>query len=316
MATNKDNSAAQDAAKKALAAVQAKKKAESTKSSGTAAETKATAPKAKVQHNITHVGQESTSAEELLAITRKNALPYRIGAIILWVLAIAFEVFAILFFTHKFEPAFAAENPGWTISWVVCLVLDLACVIIGSQLWKKGNHLDPASAKNKVRFWIHNNLGVFLSVLAFLPFIIFVLTDKKADKKTKTIAAIAAAAALLIGGLTSVDWNPISQEELLEAAGTTSVYWTDSGTVYHLYEDCSHLNHSVELKEGTSDAAIENGKTRACKTCEARAIREADEAAQAAANAGKTDTDTGTTDSSDKTDTNAGETGDAGANGN
>lgn len=310
MATKNDNSAAQDAAKKALAAVQAKKAAEKSKA---ADETRATgAAKTKVQHNITHVGQESTNKEELLAITKKNAMPYRIAAIILWILAIGFEVFAILFFTHKFEPAFAAENPGWIISWVVCLVLDLVCVIIGSQLWKKANHLDPASAKNKTKFWIHNNLGVFLSVLAFLPFIIFVLTDKKADKKMKTIAAVAAAVALVVGGLTSVDWNPISQEELLEAAGTTEVYWTDSGTVYHLYEDCSHLNHSVELKEGTTTTAIENGKTRACKTCEARAIREADEAAQAAADAGKTDTNSGTTDSSDKTDTNAGEAGDAG----
>lgn len=307
MATKNDNSAAQDAAKKALAAAQAKKAAAKAKTSAPADDTRAGASKTKVQHNITHVGQESTSTEELLAITRKNALPYRIGAIVLWVLALAFEVFAILFFTHKFEPAFAAENPGWVISWVVCLVLDLACVIIGSQLWKKGNHLDPVSAKNKTRFWIHNNLGVFMSVLAFLPFIIFVLLDKKADKKMKTIAVVAAAVALVIAGLTSVDWNPISQEELLEAAGTNSVYWTDSGTVYHLYEDCSHLNHSVELKEGTSDAAIENGKTRACKTCEARALREADEAAQAAADAGKVDTPTDTTDT---TDNNSGDTGD------
>ncbi len=300
MATKKDNTAAQDAAKKALAAVQAKKNAEKTRSTAASTRASTSAPKAKVQHNITHVGQESTNTEELLAITRKNALPYRIGAIILWVLALAFEVFAILFFTHKFEPKFAAENPGWIISWVVCLVLDLVCVIIGSQLWKKGNHLDPASAKNKVRFWIHNNLGVFISVLAFLPFIIFVLLDKKADKKMKTIAAVAAVVALIIGGLTSVDWNPISQEELLEAAGTTEVFWTDSGTVYHLYEDCSHLNHSVELKEGTTTTAIENGKTRACKTCEARALREADEVAQAAADAGKTNEDTADTDA-DKT---------------
>ena len=52
MATNKNNDAAQDAAKKALAAVQAKKAAE----------------KKKVEHTITHVGQESSSAEELLAL--------------------------------------------------------------------------------------------------------------------------------------------------------------------------------------------------------------------------------------------------------
>ena len=37
------------------------------------------------------------------------------------------------------------------------------------------------------------------------------------DKKTKTIAGIVAIVALLIGGLASYDWNPISTEQL-EAA--------------------------------------------------------------------------------------------------
>ena len=273
MATQKNN-AAQEAAQKALAAAKQKKAAE----------------KGKIEHNITHVGGTTTTTEELLAATRKNAMPYRIGAIILWVLGLAFEVFAILIFVHKIDFKFTVENPGWTIAWAVCLGLDLICVIIGSQLWKKGNHLDPASEKDKVRFWIHNNLGVFVSVVAFLPFIIIVLTDKKASKQSKTIAAIAAVVALLIAGLTSVDWNPISQEEMLENAHIDTVYWTASGTVYHAYSDCSHLNNSVELLEGDSATAIENGKTRMCKTCEARIAREA-------AAAGETVTDT-----TDKTD--------------
>ena len=259
MATQKNNTAAQEAAKKALEAAQAKKSA------------------TKKEHTYTQVGQQSTSKEELLAATRANALPYRIFAIILWILAIAFEVFAILIFFHKVEFSFTVENPGWTISWIVCLVLDLICVIIGSQLWKKANHLDPGSNKNKVGFFLRNNLGVIVAIIAFVPFLILVLLDKNSDKKTKTIAAIVAAAALLIGGLTSVDWNPISQEEMLANAHIETVYWTASGTVYHAYDDCPHLNNTVELLTGTAASAIENGKTRLCKTCEARAIREGDE---------------------------------------
>lgn len=276
MATNKDNSNLQDAAKKALAAVQAKKAAE--KANASAAGESGT--RAGVQHNITHVEQQSASKDELLAVTKKNARPYRIAAVILWILAIAFEVFAILCFKKVFKWNFIAENPGWTVSWIVCLVLDLACVIIGSQLWKKGNHLDPASAKNKTRFWLHNNLGVIVSVIAFAPFIIFVLTDKKAGKQSKVIAAVVAVVALLIAGLTSVDWNPVSQEEMLEEAGVESgevyeqVYWTKSGTVYHLFEDCGHLKNSPDLMEGTSVAAVESGKTRLCKTCYSRAVAE------------------------------------------
>ncbi len=262
MAKN-SNDAAKDAAKKALAAAAAKKETE----------------KKKVTHTYTEVGGQSIGKEELLEATRKNALPYRIFAVILWVLAIAAEVFAILIFTHKIEFSFTVENPGWTISWIVCIVLDLIFVVAGSLLWKKGNHLDPASKKNKVRFWLHNNLGVIVSVIAFAPFIIIVLTDKNADKKSKTIAAVVAAAALVIAGLFSYDWNPLSQEEMLENADIETVYWTASGTVFHAYDDCSHLNNTVELFKGTSSTAIENGKTRLCKTCEARALREAEEGA-------------------------------------
>ncbi len=262
MAKN-SNDAAKDAAKKALAAAAAKKETE----------------KKKVTHTYTEVGGQSIGKEELLAATRKNALPYRIFAVILWVLAIAAEVFAILIFTHKIEFSFTVENPGWTISWIVCIVLDLIFVVAGSLLWKKGNHLDPASKKNKVRFWLHNNLGVIVSVIAFAPFIIIVLTDKNADKKSKTIAAVVAAAALVIAGLFSYDWNPLSQEEMLENADIETVYWTASGTVFHAYDDCSHLNNTVELFKGTSSTAIENGKTRLYKTCEARALREAEEGA-------------------------------------
>lgn len=261
MATQK-KSAAQEAAEKALAAAKSQK---STK-------------KPKIEHTYTQVGQESVGKEELLEATRKNARPYRIFAIILWVLALGFEVLAILFFTHTLEFKFTVENPGWMISWIACLVLDLICVIVGSLLWKKGNHLDPASKKNKVRFWLHNNLGVIISVLAFAPFIIFVLTDKKANKQSKIIAVVVAAVALVAAGLASYDWNPLSQEEMLENAHIDTVYWTESGTVYHAYDDCPHLNHTVNLLTGTSAAAIENGKTRLCKTCEARAEKEAEQA--------------------------------------
>ena len=275
MADKKSNDAAKEAAKRALEAAAAKK----------------AAPKKKIEHTYTQVGQQSATQDELLAATRQNALPYRIVAIILWILGIGCEVMAILLFTFKVQFKFTAENPGWMISWIVCLALDLILVIIGSLLWKKGNHLDPAPKKNKVRFWLQNNLGVIIAIVAFVPFIIIALTDKKADKKSKIIATVIAAVALLIGGLFGIDWNPISQEEMLENAHIETVFWTDSGTVYHAYDDCGHLSNTVNLNTGTSAAAIENGKTRLCKSCEARAQREA-EAAEENNEENKTPADT------------------------
>ncbi len=226
----------------------------------------------KKQHTIVAADGGEVKIKEAKPVG--NATGLRVGAIVLWVAAIAFEVLAFCVLQGKV--GIASIPTKWQL--IGAIVLDLVCVIIGSQLWKKGNHLDPASAKNKTRFWLHNNLGVIVSVVAFVPFIILVLLDKNADKKSKTIAAVAAAVALLIAGLTSVDWNPVSQEELLEAAGLGDhVYWTESGTVYHAYEDCGSLNHSVHLYDGTTQAAIENGKTRMCKFCEARAEKEAAE---------------------------------------
>lgn len=243
--------------------------------------------KKKVTHKVTRVNQASETKEELLAKTKKNATPYRIGAILTWIVAIAAEVMAVLFFVKKIPWEYAEEEPGYWVVVIGALVLDLIFLIIGSSLWKKANHLNPASKKNAFTFWLQNNLGVIVAAFAFVPFIIIALTDKKADKKSKTIAVIAAAVALVIGGLASYDWNPVSQEEMLEQAGIEDVYWTKAGGVFHLTEDCPHLNHSEELFTGTSDAAIEAGKTRVCKTCERRA-----EEGKLTENGGDTDTET------------------------
>ena len=236
---------------------------------------KTVAPKKKVAHNITEVNQATGSKEELLQTTKKNATPYRIGAFVFWALAIAAEVFAILFFARKVNWALVQEGTWYYVSWIAALVLDLIFLIVGSQLWKKANHTDPASKKNKGLFWLQNNLGVIVAAVAFIPFIVLALLNKNADKKSKIIATVAAVIALAIGGLASYDWNPVSQEEMLENAGVDTVYWTDGGSVFHSTPDCQHLNHSYELKSGTSTAAIENGKTRLCKTCESRIEQEA-----------------------------------------
>ena len=161
---------------------------------------------------------------------------------------------------------------------IIALVLDLACVIAGSLLWKKANRFDPASEKNKLKFWLWNNMGVIVCAFAFIPFIILALTNKNADKKTKTIAVVAAIIALLIGGLVSYEWNPLSAEDKQEAIteyGEATVYWTKAGTVYHLYEDCGHLVNSGEIIYGTVERAMEDGKKpRACVDCEKRYNKE------------------------------------------
>ena len=195
-----------------------------------------------------------------------NAGGLRAGAIILWVLAIVFEILAILQLFGKINISFMPQV--WVF--IILIVLDLACVIIGSQLWKKANHIAPASEANKVKFWLWNNMGVIVACFAFIPLIILMLANKDLDKKTKVIATIAAVVALLIAGAASIDYNPVSAEQL-EAAetalGETTVYWSPFGKVYHTHDDCSALNVSESLTFGTVEQAIAEGRTRLCKFC-------------------------------------------------
>ena len=194
-----------------------------------------------------------------------NAAGLRVGAVALWVVAIALEVVAYLLLIGKITWTFM---PTLTLI-IIALVLDLVCVIIGSQLWKKANHIKPASEKNKVLFWLSNNMGLIVSTIAFLPFVILALTNKDADKKTKTIATVVAAVALLIGGAASIDYNPVSEEQQTAAieAINTNVYWSPFGKVYHTHIDCQALNQSDELTEGTVEQAIAENRTRLCSFC-------------------------------------------------
>ena len=216
----------------------------------------------------------------------------RVGSIILWVAAIVFEFLALKAILAPEDAPFIPSIPG-LYAGIGFLVLDLICVIIGAQLWKKANHLHPASEKNKLTFWLWNNMGVIVCAIAFIPFVIILLKDEKADKKTKTIGTAVAVVALLIGGFASYDYNPYSQEEQQEILkmeeATSQVYWTAGGKVFHIYEDCQHLNRSEELRAGDTVTAEGEGKERLCKTCFNRHEKELASAEAAALPATGTD---------------------------
>ena len=198
-----------------------------------------------------------------------NATGKRVLAIVFWVLALACEICAICVLTGKLSMSFMPTM--WQL--IAFIVLDLAFLITGSQFWKKANHIKPASEKNKFLFWLWNNMGVIVGVICFLPIIILLLKDKNTDKKTKAIVVVIAIIALLIGGVSSYDWNPVSEEQLAaaeDALGDEQVYWAPFGKVYHTHEDCSSLNQTDTLTVGTVDQAIAANRTRLCAFCAKR----------------------------------------------
>ena len=211
--------------------------------------------------------------------TKKSATGRRVGAVALWLLGIACEVLAILELLKKVTlPKF--DLTTWLI---ILIVADLIFVVCGSLLWKKANHIDPRSEKNKVGFWTWNNLGTIMSILAFLPLVILVFTNKDLDKKSKGLVGGIAVVALLVAGISSYDFNPVSKEQLANAKaeilatgdyetnenGEIVVYWLPHSTKYHLHSTCTHLNRagtSSEIIRGTLEQAYAEGLTEPCRT--------------------------------------------------
>ncbi|HAC31468.1 MAG TPA: hypothetical protein DCF70_02450 [Treponema sp.] len=209
-----------------------------------------------------------------------STIGLRIGAVILWIAALVMEFFAISTIMDTVSVGFIAalvekvcdalkSTDGRLYVMVGLLVVDAVFVIIGAQLWKNANHINPASEKNKALFWLWNNMGVVVAAICFIPFIVLLLKNDKADKKTKAIGAVAAAILLAISGLASYDWNPVSKEDLA-AQGVSTVFWTQYGTKYHTHDDCSAIKNSTTITSGTLDEAVTSKKEAECKICEKR----------------------------------------------
>ena len=198
-----------------------------------------------------------------------NAKGLRIGAVILWVAAIIFEVLTVLVVAGKIQLPFMSQM----VQMIVFLVLDLACVVIGAQLWKKANHIDPVSEANPTKFWLWNNMGMIVCAIAFVPFIILLLTNKNADKNTKLVGTVVAVIAIAIGMLMGHDFNPVSLEDKQEAVavfGDSNVYWTRFGKCYHTHDDCQSFSQTEQLTMGTVEQAIAANRTKLCSFCAKR----------------------------------------------
>lgn len=231
---------------------------------------------------ITRVGGDSSSSDQTTnkfvptEESKGKATRLRVIAGILWFFAIGAQVAAISLLFKK---------PENMMTWIIILiVVDLALAVTGSILWKKSNRLDPASEKNKLLFFMQSQLGLVVAIIAFLPLIIFIITNKDLDAKQKGILGGIAGVALLIAGVTGVDFNPPSVEEYTEQTarveeltGKNWVYWTKFGTKYHLFDDCHSINTdaTTEIFQGTVAQARElKNITELCQFCENQKIEE------------------------------------------
>jgi hypothetical protein len=239
--------------------------------------------KRKSDKKITRVeGGESAAEQQTSSGTfrptgenKGKAKQWRLFAILSWILALGAQGGAI----------YLLFQPPVDMTWlIVLIVVDLILAILGAQLWKKSNRLDPPSEKNRFLFFMQSQLGLVAAIIAFLPLIIFIFTSKNLDKKQKGVLGGIAVVALLIAGIAGVDFNPPSVEQYTEQTkyvekinnNQNLVYWTKSGTVYHLESGCSYINtdRTDEIFEGTVAQARElKNITNLCSLCERRALK-------------------------------------------
>jgi hypothetical protein len=145
---------------------------------------------------------------------KSSATRLRIFAAISWVIAIGTEVAGIVLLRqHKFDHG----NLPLLIGLLVVIAIF---AIAGSLMWKAANKQDPASKSEPVKFFVQNQLGAIITVLAFLPLIVLIFMDKDMDPKNKKIAGgigvVLAVAATLIG----VDFKPPSVEQYTQDMNT------------------------------------------------------------------------------------------------
>lgn len=214
----------------------------------------------------------------------------RIWAIVCWVIAIGLEAFAIFGLLNSnsrahIGVAFGWDTgdegfPGWALVFLIVLVVAIgALAVTGSLLWKRANRLDPASKRDPVRFFIQNQLGAIITVVAFLPLVVLVFLNKDMDQKQKSIAGVIGVVVMAIAVLIGIDWNPPSieqrtaeaqwdQQRVIAMTGKDEVYWVEGGEVYHLCAEVSPLQKTSTAEEivvGTVQDAIDAGKSRLTK---------------------------------------------------
>jgi predicted secreted protein len=196
---------------------------------------------------------------------KKSASTKRVIAWILWIVAIILEGVGIWYILTQLRGTNVDGEPIQQPSWFLWALLGLLVVIgiltiVGSQLWKAANQADPASRQDGFRYFVQNQLGAIIPIIAFLPIILILLFSKNVDGRTKGIAGAVGAVVLVAAVLLGIDWNPNSQEAetegvianegqideyttiVEELTGGDAVAWTQAGKVYHLCTDTSAVN--------------------------------------------------------------------------
>jgi len=148
-----------------------------------------------------------TAAWQASENQKASAKKLRLFAALSWVVAIGTEIFGIIMLLKgKFDQGNLALLIG-------ILIVIAVFAIAGSILWKKANRHDPASKEQAFKFFIQNQLGAIITVIAFLPLLALIFLDKDMDPKNKKIAGAVGVGLALLATTVGIDFNPSSIEQ-------------------------------------------------------------------------------------------------------
>ena len=134
----------------------------------------------------------------------------RLFAGISWLIAIGGEVAGIvLLLQGRFDDG--------NLPLLIGLLVGIAVfAIAGSLMWKAANKHDPASKEDAFKFFVQNQLGAIITIIAFLPLLVLIFMDKDMDPKNKQIAGGVGVALAVVATLFGVSYNPPSVEQYTE----------------------------------------------------------------------------------------------------
>lgn len=124
-----------------------------------------------------------------------------------WVVAIGTEIAAIVLLLKD------TFNSGGLVLLIGLLVVIAVFAILGSILWKKSNRHDPATKSEPFKFFVQNQLGAIITVIAFLPLLALIFLDKDMDPKNKKIAGAVGVGLALLATTVGIDFKPPSTEQ-------------------------------------------------------------------------------------------------------
>jgi hypothetical protein len=145
---------------------------------------------------------------------KSAATRLRIFAALSWIVAIGTEVAGVVLLRqHKFDHG--------NLPLLIGLLVVIAVFAIAANLmWKAANRHDPARKSDTVKFFVQNQLGAIITVLAFLPLIVLIFMDKDMDPKNKQIAGGIGVALAALATFIGIDFNPPSVEQYTKDMNT------------------------------------------------------------------------------------------------